>query len=241
MTGVPAGWRLHIHDELPSTADVIRAAGEGGEAERLAVLARRQSAGRGTQGRSWVSPEGNLYLSLLLRPECLARDVPQWGLLAAVAVHEALQAHAGPGLSLKWPNDLLLGGAKCAGILTEAGIGGDGRLSWLSLGIGVNLLHAPAVPGRPTAALPPPPVRPEQAAARIMASLDRWRAIWLREGFEPVRLAWLAHGHAPGHPIAVSGARGILEGQFAGLDERGGLRLRTATGMETLMAGEVSF
>jgi BirA family biotin operon repressor/biotin-[acetyl-CoA-carboxylase] ligase len=236
----PAGWRLQVHDQLPSTADLIRAAAEAGEAERLAILARRQTAGRGTHGRSWESPPGNLFLSVLLRPEAPAREVPQWSLLVAVAVHSALLPHAGPGLSLKWPNDLLLGGAKCAGILSEAGIDPEGRLDWLAFGIGVNLAHAPSVPGRLTAALPAPALAPEAAAAAIMESLDRWRAVLGAEGFGAIRRAWLERGHAPGAPLTVFAPGGVRSGLFDGLDDRGALRLRTATGMETVMAGEVS-
>jgi BirA family biotin operon repressor/biotin-[acetyl-CoA-carboxylase] ligase len=165
--------------------------------------------------------------------------VPQWALLAAVALHSALAPHAGPGLSLKWPNDLLFGGAKCAGILSEASLDPAGRLSWLAFGFGVNLAHAPAVPGRPTAALPAPALAPEAAAALIMVALDHWRAVRNERGFGPIRDAWLERGHPPGVMLTVTTPDGPLAGHFDGLDEWGGLRLRTATGMETVMAGVV--
>ncbi|MFH5923692.1 biotin--[acetyl-CoA-carboxylase] ligase [Roseomonas xinghualingensis] len=240
MSAPAAGWRLLVHDQLPSTADLIRERAEDGEAERLAILARRQTAGRGTHGRVWHSPEGNLYLSVLLRPDAAAREVPQWSLLAAVALHEALAPHAGPGLALKWPNDLLLDGAKCAGILSEAALDAAGRLAWLSFGFGVNLAFAPEVPGRRTAALPLPSLAPEEAAFAIMASLDRWRAVREEWGFGAIREAWLARGHGAGDALTVT-ARGILHhGCFEGLDETGALRLRTATGLETVTAGEVN-
>jgi BirA family biotin operon repressor/biotin-[acetyl-CoA-carboxylase] ligase len=239
VRALPAGWRLLVHDQLPSTADVIRASAEAGEGERLAILARQQTAGRGTHGRAWASPSGNLSLSVLLRPDAPAREVPQWSLLAAVALHSALAPHAGPGLSLKWPNDLLLGGAKCAGILAEASLRASGRLDWLAFGFGVNLAHAPKVPGRATAALPSPALAPEDAAAAILAALDRWRAIRDAEGFAPIRAAWLERGHAPGAALTVTAPGGPMAGFFEGLDESGGLRLRTATGMETVMAGDV--
>lgn len=240
MSSAAAGWRLLVHDQLPSTADLIRERAEGGEAERLAILARRQTAGRGTHGRTWHSPEGNLYLSILLRPDALAREVPQWSLLAAVALHGALAPHAGQGLTLKWPNDLLLGGAKCAGILSEAALDGAGRLAWLSFGFGVNLAFAPEVPGRRTAALPPPHLAPEEAAFAIMASLDHWLAVREKAGFGAIRAAWMSHGHAMGGALSVM-ARGVLHhGCFEGLDETGALRLRTATGLETVTAGEVN-
>ena len=239
MSAVPAGWRLLVHDRLPSTADALRARAEAGEAEGLAVLAHRQTAGRGTRGRAWESPPGNLHLSLLLRPGGPGREVPQWSLLAAVALHTALAPLAGPGLTLKWPNDLLLHGAKCAGILSEASLGPDGRLDWLALGFGVNLARAPAVPGRLTAALPPPAPGVEEAAGRIMASLDRWRAIRDAHGFGPVREAWLERGHEAGAPLTVAAPSGPVAGRFAGLDETGALRLRTEGGMRIVTAGDV--
>jgi len=239
VTPLPAGWRMLVHDQLPSTADALRAAAEAGEPERLAILARRQTAGRGTHGRGWTAPEGNLSLSLLLRPGGPARAVPQWGLLVGVAVYEAIAPWAGPGLSLKWPNDLLLGGAKCCGMLSEAALDGAGGLEWLAFGIGVNLARAPDVPGRATAALPPPAVAPERAAAAIMAALDRWRAIHAAEGFGPVREAWLARGHSPGTPLTVTAPGGPLQGWFDGLEEAGALRLRTATGIHLVRAGDV--
>jgi BirA family biotin operon repressor/biotin-[acetyl-CoA-carboxylase] ligase len=240
VTPVPAGWRLQVHDLLPSTADLIRNRAEAGEADRLAILARRQTAGRGTHGRSWESPAGNLFLSVLLRPQAAAREVPQWSLLAAVAVYEALSPHAGPGLTLKWPNDLLLRGGKCAGILTEAALDASGGLAWLCFGFGVNLAYAPEVPGRATAALPPPALEPEVATALILAALDRWQGIQAAQGFGPVRQAWLTRGHAPGAMLTVTASGGVRQGRFEGLDDTGALRLRTATGMETVMAGDVN-
>ncbi|MFC0388686.1 biotin--[acetyl-CoA-carboxylase] ligase [Muricoccus vinaceus] len=238
MSAAPAGWRLLVHDQLPSTADLIRRCAEDGADERLAVLARRQTAGRGTRGRAWESPPGNLYLSVLLRPHAAAREAPQWSLLAAVALHAALSP-AAPGLVLKWPNDLLLGGAKCAGILSEASLAPSGGLDWLSFGIGVNLAFAPEVPGRPTAALPPPALAPEVAAAAIMASIDHWRTIQEEQGFAAIRAAWLERGHPPGTALSVTAPSGLLAGHFDGLDEGGALRLRTALGMETITAGDV--
>lgn len=239
MSTPPAGWRLLVHDQLPSTADLIRRSAEDGEAERLAVLARRQTAGRGTHGRAWESPAGNLYLSVLLRPAAQAREVPQWALLAAVALHDALAPWAGPGLTLKWPNDLLLDGAKCAGILAEASLNAVGGLDWLAFGFGVNLASAPTVPGRRTASLPAPAPAPETAAAAVLASLDHWRAVRETEGFSLIRAAWLARGHRPGAALTVTAAGAPLAGSFEGLDETGALRIRTESGLQTVIAGSV--
>ena len=125
---LPPGWRLEVHEALASTSDRVAAAAEAGEPAGLAVLARRQTAGRGRSGRAWASPHGNLYLSLLLRPPGPVREAGQWSLLAGVALAEAARALDPEPLALrlKWPNDLLRHGAKCAGILTESALAADG-------------------------------------------------------------------------------------------------------------------
>ena len=245
MTGGASAWRLAVHDELASTQDVVLAAAAAGEPEGLAVLARRQTAGRGTQGRIWRSTSGNLHLSLLWRPGGVARDLPQWSLLAAVALAETASAFLprATALTLKWPNDLLLNGAKCAGILTQAALDGEGGIAWLVVGIGVNLREAPALPDRPTTsfaaagAAPPDPLAFGQA---LLDALARWRALLQVEGFAPVRAAWLRHGPPLGAPLQVRRPQGALVGSFAGLAEDGRLLLTTAEGRIALAAGELA-
>ncbi|MCG7363558.1 biotin--[acetyl-CoA-carboxylase] ligase [Roseomonas sp. ACRSG] len=235
-----AGWRLAIHEELASTQDVVLAAAEAGEPERLAVLARRQSAGRGTQGRAWSSPSGNLFLSLLLRPGGPARALPQWSLLAGVALADAAAAVLPPGaeLRLKWPNDLLLGGAKCAGILCQGGVDTAGNIGWVVFGIGVNLAVAPALPDRLTATLAQPgalPPEPVAFAQSLMATIDLWRG----RGLEAVRDAWLARGPVLDTPLVLRQGDTAREGRFAGLDQDGRLLLATPSGVVPVSAGEL--
>jgi len=233
-----------VHEELASTQDIVLAAARAGEPEGLAVLARRQSAGRGTQGRSWRSSGGNLHLSCLWRPSGLSRELPQWSLLAAVALADAVAAilPADAPLTLKWPNDLLLGGAKCAGILTEAVPDGAGGISWLVFGIGVNLAEAPPLPDRPTACLaeagivPPDPVLFAEA---LLASLDYWRARQEVEGFTPLRAEWLRRGPAPGSPLKIRAGGMDRHGIFAGLASDGRLLLELPEGSMALISGEI--
>ncbi len=236
-----AGWRLEVHPELPSTSSHLTALARGGEPEGLAVLALRQTAGRGQGGRRWSDSPGNLALSLLLRPRHPAREAPQWGLLGGVALAEAARA-ADPepdALSLRWPNDLLRHGAKCAGVLTESALSPEGRLAWVVLGFGVNLAHAPAVPGRATARLGRAEP-PETFAARLMQRVSAWRRVRDAEGFGPVREAWAAHGPARGQRIAARCGQGTAEGGFAGLAEDGSLLLETGQGaLRRIAAGEV--
>lgn len=238
--GAAAGWRLEVHPELPSTSSHLVSLAREGAPEGLAVLALRQTAGRGQNGRSWSDAAGNLALSLLLRPRHAARETPQWGLLGGVALAEAARAlDPEPGaLSLRWPNDLLRHGAKCAGVLAESALSPEGVPAWLVLGFGVNLAQAPAVPGRATARLGRAEP-PEAFAARLLDRVEAWRRVREAEGFGPVREAWSAFGPARGQRIAARSGRGIAEGGFAGLAEDGSLLLETGQGVLRIAAGEV--
>ncbi len=239
-------FRLEIHEALPSTSTHLAARAAAGEAEGLAIMARRQTAGRGRDGRAWESPLGNLYLSLLLRSRAPIREAPHYGLLAAVALADALTPYLPDpaALALKWPNDLLLHGAKCSGILAEAGSDDHGAIAWLILGIGVNLAHAPALPDRPTAslaALGVTPPAPELFAEQLLAAIAHWRALHLSQGFAAIRAAWLARGPAPDSAITVRSPRGVLAGHFAGLAEDGSLLLAAEGRVRAVTAGEVAF
>lgn len=243
-TALPGGFRLQHYRELPSTSDLCIRLAAGGEPVGLAVLADEQTAGRGRNGRRWESPAGNLFLSVLLRPEGDAGEAARASLLAGVALFEALAGFlpAPAALSLKWPNDLLLEGRKLAGILTESASHSDGKLAWLVIGFGANLVAAPAIPGRATAcmrdATTTPPVA-EAVAHAVLAELAHWLAVQSREGFAAIRAAWLQRAHPPGTPLLVNRAGGSLSGQFAGLAESGALLLATASGITVCNAGEV--
>jgi len=242
---ISSAWRLEVHDSLPSTADLCRSRAEAGEPEGLAILARQQTAGHGTRGRSWTGAVGNLFLSVLLRPGGPAGEASQWSLLAGVALAEALSAGLPDKavLALKWPNDVLLHGRKVAGILLESAADARGGLVWLSIGLGANLATAPPVPGRGIACLaecgPPPP--PETMARRVLAALAQWRDVRAHAGFAPVRAAFLARAPAHGTRITLRLGERMLDGAFAGLGEDGSLLLRTGGRVQAFAAGEVTF
>jgi BirA family biotin operon repressor/biotin-[acetyl-CoA-carboxylase] ligase len=238
-----ADWRLRVHDVLPSTSDICRDLAAAGEPAGLAVLAHRQTRGRGSRGRDWESPEGNLFLSVLLRPEERARDAAQWSLLTGVALAEALAGYLPEPsmLRLKWPNDLLLDGRKLAGILVDSSADADGMVEWLVVGIGVNLAVAPEVPGRKVACLADvaAPPAPERFAQTLLARLAHWQDVRHTEGFAPIRTAWLAHAPEPGSAVTLRLGETLLAGAFAGLGEDGTLLLATESGMKTFATGEV--
>lgn len=203
------------------------------------LVADRQSAGRGRQGRAWFDGHGNFMGSTVVH---LAPGDPFAGTLALVAglaVYEAVAPHVPPPhrARLKWPNDVLIGGAKLCGILLERV--GDAVI----IGIGVNIAAAPEVEGRETIALSafgPPPVRDDFArelARHFSLELERWRSF----GLDPLVRRWLAAGHPPGTPLLV-GEPGEepLRGEFAGLTGDGALQLRLGDGTTRVIhAGEV--
>ncbi len=131
--------RLIIHQEAESTQDIAKQMAISGEAEGLAVMALKQTGGRGRSGHTWISPAGkNLALSLLLRPRLASNTMPLLGLVAAIAVAETVETRGITRAELKWPNDVLVSGKKIAGILPEAGMMGD-SVKYVIIGIGLNV------------------------------------------------------------------------------------------------------
>lgn len=232
---------IHTVPETGSTnADLAaRIAAHERVAEGEWLIADRQNAGRGRQGRVWFDGAGNFMGSTVVWP---GQGDPPLGTLALVAGLALLDAVA-PLIPpphqarLKWPNDLLIGAAKLSGILLERA--GEAVI----VGIGVNLAQAPAVEGRETIALSafgPAPDRDLFAASlarHFDAELERWRSY----GLEPLIRRWQAAAHPLGTPLAV-GEPGEtpLQGTFAGLASDGALQLRLADGTtRTIHAGEV--
>jgi BirA family transcriptional regulator, biotin operon repressor / biotin---[acetyl-CoA-carboxylase] ligase len=235
---VTGEFRLRIHETLPSTQSLAMELAARGEPAGLAILARRQTEGRGRAGRPWQSQAGNLHISILLRPSGPARDIAGYSLLAAVALHEAALHHApGRPLELKWPNDLMEGGAKLAGILTEAALDERGGIAHLVFGIGVNLAHAPEVDGRRVTALGLIP--PEDFAQTLLARLAHWQKRRLTEGFAPIRAAWMERGPERGTVLTLRQGDNPVSGRYEGLAEDGGLLLATGGRLHAFHAGEL--
>lgn len=259
---LPSAWRLIALPIVHSTQDVARDALRRGEAAGLSpegalvVWAGRQQGGRGRHGRTWDSPAGNLYTTVALPcPQGLKRAT-DLGFAAGVALARTLEdlgfgRRAGcPAPYLKWPNDLLLGGAKVAGLLLESARDPTG-VPWILLGLGVNIADSPTS----TATLYPPtalchhwpgdagpPLEPATVLEPLLGHLAGIVTRWRREGFAPVRDAWTRHGHGLGEPVRVRVGEVTTLGVFLGLGADGALRLRDSDGVErTILAGDVFF
>jgi BirA family transcriptional regulator, biotin operon repressor / biotin---[acetyl-CoA-carboxylase] ligase len=222
-----------------STNDDLATLAREGAPEGVWLRAGRQSGGRGRQGREWHSPPGNLYASTLVRLRPGDPPAPTLALVAAVALHEVASAFAVAGVTIeiKWPNDLLVAGAKLSGILLE-------RIDdAIVVGFGVNLADHPEEIARPAINMgmlggAPDPARFLEALA---SSFERWVGRWRDEGLEPVRARWLASAHPLGTALSTHMAGGAwVEGLFDGLDESGALRLRLSDGTsQVIHAGDV--
>lgn len=239
MPPYAAGMNPNIRtlDETGSTNDDLAALAREGAPEGLWLRAERQSGGRGRQGRGWHSPPGNLYASTLVRVREPDPPAPSLALAAAVAVHETVLAFAPDARpQIKWPNDILAGGAKLAGILLERS--GDAVV----IGVGVNLAHHPEGLDRPVtslAALAGAAPEPGLFLEALADCFARWLARW-RSDAATVRKAWLLAAHPVGTALTAQAGAERIEGLFDGLDETGALRLRLAEGaVHVIHAGDV--
>jgi BirA family biotin operon repressor/biotin-[acetyl-CoA-carboxylase] ligase len=245
---LPTGYRLARFESLDSTSEEARRLAEKGADDGTVVWARRQTAGRGRQGRTWQSPEGNLYCSILVRPDMSAGDAAQFSFVTALALGGALGGFLPERIELryKWPNDLLLDGRKVAGILLESSGGTAGTLDWLVIGAGLNVAECPPVTGGyPATSMRQAGARNIELEAlleRFLAGFAGWRKRWRNEGLAVVREAWLERAARLGEEITVRLPGVELKGRFEGLDESGALLLDMADGSRRLVsAGDVFF
>ena len=238
-----AGVRLISHELLDSTNAHALMLARQGERGPLWITAQRQSAGHGRRGRTWVSQPGNLYATLLLASPARPQYWPQLSLVAALAVHDAV-VHVAPGLerrvAIKWPNDLLLDGAKFAGILIESEGGAEGAVA---IGIGINCASHPLETDYPATDLACAGMRiaPGMLFSPLSLNMIGRLAQWNRgEGFSAVRCDWIARAAGIGEEVRVRLSDRELSGRFEALDDDGALVLRLAGGgTASVTAGDV--
>lgn len=144
LAGSPMAWRVQVHDEVTSTSDLARAAGQAGEAGGLAIFAESQTAGRGQRSNRWLTPKGrDLMVSVLLRPTQPIELWPRITTLAALAICRAIEAVVPLKPAIKWPNDIYIGSRKVAGLLAETFVGPGGAYLVLGIGLNVNTMTFP--------------------------------------------------------------------------------------------------
>lgn len=253
MSSKASSWPAGVGRQVLAEVDSTNAEGARIAASLLGptwILALKQTAGRGRRGRAWTDPGSNFAATLVMRPEGGAAEAALRSFVAALALHDALvQATGRPeALALKWPNDVLLTGAKVAGILLESA-GQGGTMSPLCIGIGVNLVSAPD-PGQlepgalsPTSVLSVTGARltPEEFLDLLAPAFAAWEAKLVTYGFEPLRFAFLDRAARRGEVVTARTGRDTLTGTFADIDATGALVLRTAKGPVAVSAADIYF
>jgi BirA family biotin operon repressor/biotin-[acetyl-CoA-carboxylase] ligase len=242
------GWNLRYFAQVDSTQQIAAELARKGAGQGTVVIAERQSAGRGRLGRVWHSPAGvNLYMTVILRPHMPLDEIPRLGLVAGVAVAEALETVA-PGLvSLKWPNDIWLSKRKAGGIIAEAVTDAKRGLLFVLLGIGLNLnLTADGIPpelrGKATSVL----IASGRVCDRVQFAATLFNLLDVRyRAAEAGRFAAVRSVYE--HYFALNGKRvTVVEGGMAtsgvvrGIDAGGALMLETLNGLARILTGDVS-
>jgi BirA family biotin operon repressor/biotin-[acetyl-CoA-carboxylase] ligase len=223
---------------VDSTQRVAFALAATGAADRTVVVADTQTAGRGRRGRTWHDePGASLLASIVVRPHLAVGELPKLSLTTAVAVADAIETLAGPSVRVKWPNDVLVGGRKIAGILLESRMG---PTPLVVVGIGINVGQRGFPPELAATATS---VRIETGRAieretvldEVLAAFDRWRTVLEATSFAPVRTRWLELADTIGRTVRIDDRIGTA----IDLDRDGALVLRDrAGGLHRVVAGE---
>ncbi len=234
------GRPLYVFGVVESTNDTARALAEQGATEGTVVLAGEQRAGRGRLGRAWASPPGGLWLSVVLRPRRPPHEWSRFAFATSVAVASALERTLAVPVRVKWPNDLMLSGRKLGGVLVEAA----GAVAIVGIGLNANVRLS---------ALPP-------SLRAVATSLEEWlgHAVDLvsvtqeilrqldvayrlaLEAPEEVMAQWRGRSITLGRRVQVRGVTTAFEGVAETIDEDGALLVRTASGLQRVVASDVS-
>jgi BirA family biotin operon repressor/biotin-[acetyl-CoA-carboxylase] ligase len=240
---LPPGYRLIAREEVGSTNDEARSLIAAGVSHGAVVWAESQTSGRGRYGRDWVSPPGNLYCSIILRPLQAGARLTDIAFVAALAVRDAVLQCVPPdtAIQFKWPNDVLAGGRKVAGILVEAEKLPDEARTALIIGIGINIVSAPRETSYPATCVSALARTPGVARVLsfLVAALDRRVELWTRNGFAVIRRDWMDHAYGVGGQVLASNG---VSGIFTGLDETGAIIIALTDGAEhRLVSGSVRY
>lgn len=241
------GREIVYFDQTDSTNEQARSLADSGAVEGTVVIADTQSGGKGRLGRTWSSPAGvNLYLSVILRPNISPRFATQMTFLSAIAVAQAIESVGSFIPQLKWPNDVLLGENKVAGLLNELNAETE-QVHYLVLGIGVNLnmtteqfppdLRTPATSLLLDGGVP---ISRRLFTQNLLQSLDRLYTSYLQSGFKAVKEEWESRCHMIGQWVEVDNQNSLQVGQVSGVDETGALLLALTGGVtERVLAGDI--
>ncbi len=228
------GHTVHAFETVDSTQAVLGRLAVEGVPEGTVVVARHQTAGRGSRGRSWWdTPGASLLLSMLLRPAVPAAQVAQLSLVAGLAVADALEAACDAPAQIRWPNDVLIDGRKVCGVLPEAVSRANGHVGYVLLGIGINVgqrefpreLRDAATSLLLATGVAHDPLR---LLGAVLEALDRRYHEWLKVGFAGLRDDWRRLAHTLGQRVRIADGR---EGVAVDVDDTGALLVDAGRGV----------
>jgi BirA family biotin operon repressor/biotin-[acetyl-CoA-carboxylase] ligase len=233
-------WRIRRFDEIDSTNRFVLGAARAGEAPGLVVVANHQRAGRGRRGRTWTAaPGSSLLVSALVRPPAEAERVHLVTMAGALALLDGVAAVAGFDAELKWPNDLMVGDRKLAGVLAEADVTSGGAVRFVVVGVGCNVTWGGLAPelAVTATACDREAGHPVDRAELLDVFLDCFAA--RLDAFDDVATAYRDRLATLGRAVRVELARDTVEGVAVDVDELGRLRVETAAGPVVVAAGDV--
>ncbi|MEE2692395.1 MAG: biotin--[acetyl-CoA-carboxylase] ligase [Pseudomonadota bacterium] len=239
-----SGAALEVFASLDSTSLEARRRIEAGRRDSVFIVALEQTAGYGRRGTAWTQGAGDFAGTLVFEERAPREAVGQLSFVSALAVAETV-SHFAPRAdpSLKWPNDVLAGGGKLAGILLEL-LENREASATVALGVGINIVSKPALADYPAARLidylgGASAPTPTEVATALDDAFERWRRIWRAEGFAPIRAAWLGKAAKLGDPVRVRLPDGEVSGVFRDLDPSGSLVLDCDGKRRLIAAGAI--
>lgn len=245
---MPSSFRVAAFDVLDSTNTTCIDFARDGEEAGLVVVADSQTKGRGRRGRQWISEQGNLFCSILMRPKCSVQDASNISFIAALAIHETvshLLSREQLKIECKWPNDVLIEDKKISGILLETVLNPrSSEFEGLIIGMGINICYAPDNALYPCACLQDyvrENITREELLSLLLTSFSKWWDIWQEQGFSPIRDQWLRCAKGLGKTISVNYPNHSLNGIFDGLDLDGALILKHKDQETLITAGDIFF
>ncbi|WP_429648813.1 biotin--[acetyl-CoA-carboxylase] ligase [Aeribacillus pallidus] len=232
------GQTIYYEESVESTQQIAHRLSYEGYPEGTLVISEEQVAGRGRMTRSWYSPKyTGIWMSLILRPNLPPQKAPQFTLIAAVAISQAIEEISGIEAEIKWPNDILIRGKKVTGILTELQADAD-KIHSIIIGMGVNVnqsstdFAADIKPIATSIAIEAKKKIPRaQLVRRILEKLEIYYDLYMEEGFRPIKLMWESRAVSIGKNIIARTINGTIEGKALGITDEGILQLEDAQGI----------
>ncbi|MGL9778905.1 MAG: biotin--[acetyl-CoA-carboxylase] ligase [Wolbachia sp.] len=219
-------FHIHHYKEVSSTNTEALDLINKGISNETVIIADKQTEGRGRTGKSWISPEGNFYASLVINHETDVSKLTELTFVTALAVGNTLLSFMNDSnIQYKWPNDVLIDGKKISGILLER----KSNSNWLIVGIGINVNHAP-LPGTTCISNYGESVSNMDLLKELIINFNKLREQWLFDGFYAIREMWLKKAFKMNEQISVKLADKLYEGIFSDIDKSGKLVLQQKDG-----------